>query len=102
MILLQDVVQVLDRPAAATALQDSSARSTHHRRPAWTPQGALSINARKNPVLHPCLILCPLIGAEFLGAEPVVITLTKGEQRDDEDKVGPSPGISEVAEYQGN
>ena len=65
-------------------------------------QGALSINARNHPVLHPCLILCPLIGAVFLGTEPVVITLTEGEQRDDEDKMGPIPGISEVAEYQGN
>ena len=69
---------------------------------AWTPQEVLSINARKNPVLHPCLILSPLSDAVFLGTEPVVITLTEGEQRDDEGKIGPSPGISEVAEYQGD
>ena len=56
----------------------------------------IPLNKRqKNPVLHPCLILCPLIGTVFLGTVPVVITLTKGEQRDDEDKVGPSPGIGE-------
>ena len=51
--------------------------------------GALLIDAGENPVLHPRLILCPLIGAVFLGTVPVVITLTEGEQRDDEDEVGP-------------
>ena len=31
-----------------------------------------SINAGKNPVFHPCLILRPLFGAVFLGIELVV------------------------------
>ena len=60
------------------------------------------INARNNPILHPCLILCPLIGAVFLGTEPVVKKLTEDKQRYYEDEVGPSPGIGEVAECQSN
>ena len=61
-----------------------------------------SVNPRDNPVLHPGLVLFPLLGAVFLGAVPVVVTLTVGEQRDDEDEVGPGPEIREIAEYEGN
>ena len=64
--------------------------------------GPLSINAGNNPVLHPRLIFRPLFGAVFLGTAPVVLNLTYGEQRDDEDKVGPGPEIGEVAEHQGD
>ena len=71
-------------------------------RPAWTPWGALSIDAGKNPVRHRCLVLCPLLGAVFFGTVPVVITLTEGEQGDDEDKVGPGPGTAEVTKHQGD
>jgi len=61
-----------------------------------------SINARKNPVFHPCLILRPLLGAVFLGTVRIVKMLTEGKKRYDEDKVCPRPGIGEVAEHQGN
>ena len=37
----------------------------------------------------------------FLGAGPVVFELTPGEHGEDEDHVGPGPGIPEVAERQG-
>ena len=70
--------------------------------PEGTPQENVSIDAGNNPVLHSGLILSPLVGAVFLGTEPVVNKLVHGEQRDTENKVSPSPGIGKVAEYQGN
>ena len=60
------------------------------------------VNAGENAVLHPCLVLCPLLGAVILLVLRLVLTLTSGEKRDDEDRIGSRPGISELAEYQYN
>ena len=64
--------------------------------------GSRSIDAGEYPVLHLCLVLGPLFGAVFLGAELIVTVLAEGEERDDEYEVGPGPGIGEVTEYQGD
>ena len=66
------------------------------------PQVPLLVNPRHDPVLHFMLVFCPLFGAVFLGAMPVVIELTVGEHRNDEEEIGPGPEIREVAEYQGD
>ena len=64
----------------AARVDRTSARSTDHRPPTWTLQGGLSPDAGHNPVLHPRLILCPLLGAVFLGTVRLVLKLTNGEQ----------------------
>ena len=63
--------------------------------------GGLLVNAGENAVLLSCLVPCPFFRAVILLVLRLVLTLTPGEERDDEDKVGSRPGISEVAEYRG-
>ena len=62
----------------------------------------MSVDAGEDAVFYLGLVLGPLVGAVFFGAMPVVVTLTEGEQGDDEGHVNPGPRNAEVTKGQGD